>query len=587
MRSQKEKIFLFVPIFLIIILGFIIYFNSLQGKFIWDDELLVKNNTYIKQLDKITKFFTADIGVGSDARYNFYRPLQMLSYSLDYSFWRLNVLGYHLTNLLLHIFVTLSIYYLIYLLFSERILSFLASILFLVHPIHTEVVSYISGRADSLSALFLLLSIIFYINYIRSENKRQYYLCLLIYIFALLSKENCLVMPLLALLYHYVFGNKIKLRIFLPILIVSLIYVIFRLTILKFPPSYFAATTFFQRAPGFFVAITEYLKLLIFSFNLHMEHGRQLFSFSNPKTITGIIIVATLLIYFLRYKKASRLMIFSIGWFFITVLPQSNLYPINAYMAEHWLYLPSIGFFLIFSYFLTSLYKIKKLKAFAISIMIYILAFYSYLTISQNNYWKEPITFYKRTLKFAPGNPLIYYNLANAYSQKSENEKAIKQYQKAIEINPHYLDAYINLCKAYINIGANKKAEETCIKAIQINPNDAMSYYFLAEAYTNTADNEKAIKFYLKAIAIKPDYLEAYNNLASLYADTGKLDTGIELWEKAVQIDPNFSIAHFNLAVFYYHQGKYDLAIKHCDKLIELGDSVDAKFLNLLKPHRK
>lgn len=155
-KIAKNKVVL-LSIALIIILGFIAYGNSLNGKFIWDDFNLVRDNRHIRNSSNITGIFTQDIGAGAAEKYNFYRPLQMFTYMIDYSLWKLNVKGYHLTNTILHILAALVIYWLIDILFRDNLLSLFTSLFFVACPIHSEAVSYISGRADSLVTLFMLL----------------------------------------------------------------------------------------------------------------------------------------------------------------------------------------------------------------------------------------------------------------------------------------------------------------------------------------------------------------------------------------------------------------------------------------------
>jgi len=110
MKRNIKDWFLLISIIFIIILGFVAYFNSLKGEFIWDEDFLIINNTYIKSWSDIKEIFTEDVGAGGGVRSNFYRPLQQITYMLDYSVWKLNVVGFHLTNTLLHIFVALVEY---------------------------------------------------------------------------------------------------------------------------------------------------------------------------------------------------------------------------------------------------------------------------------------------------------------------------------------------------------------------------------------------------------------------------------------------------------------------------------------------
>lgn len=590
-HSQRRAIFL--AILLIVGLGFSIYANSLNGKFLWDDDVLVRDNVYIRNWSNSSKIFIKDIGIGGGRLYHFYRPMQTLSYMIDYSFWKLDVRGYHFTNILLHILVALAIYWLTNILFADDILSLLASLLFVTHPIHTEAVSYISGRADSLVGIFILLAIIFYIKYLRSEKITMFIFSWLSFMFAILSKEYGLILPLLLGIYHIVFKVKFKTKQFLLILSATIPYIFLRFIAynsLLTPPVYFQ-TTIFQRVIGFFAAFTDYLKLLILPFNLHMEYGYKLFNIFNPKVIFGVGLLALLLRWAFKIRNKNKLIFFSITWFFITLIPQSNLYPVNAYMAEHWLYLPSIGFFLILGHELSYLYRAKQ-KGSAIPLLLSLTFFYSFLTIRQNNYWKEPIAFYKRTLEYAPHSWRVLSNLGKAYQlidKDKHKEEIIGLYERAIENNPNYVEAYNNLCFLYYELGENDKAISSCKKAIEINPNYAKAYNNLASAYKEINKLEDAVTCYKKAIELNPEYANAYNNLGLvLYTDYKRKEEGMDLFKKAVAIDPDFADAHNNLAVaYYYYKKQYGLAIKHCDKAIELGYKVHPDFLKLLEPFRK
>jgi tetratricopeptide (TPR) repeat protein len=504
-------------------LAFIIYANAINGGFVWDDEILVQDNPAIRDWSKISDIFTQDMGGKEDASpYGFYRPFTIMTYAINWAFAGPGVQIYHLTNIILHILVALSIYFLVRLLFKDVSISLLTAILFLVHPIHTEAVAYISGRADSLAALFTILSFIFYIKYQSSQDKRLYWLILVGYVLALLSKENSLIFPAILLLYHYAFKKYFKLKDFLPILGLWVIYLFLRAVFLGyslFNPGIIDSKILLARLPGFFVAIGSYIRLLFLPFDLHMEYGNYFFHFYDYRFIIGIIITLLLFSYAFLKKNKEVLFFFAILWFFITLLPNSSIYPMNAfYMAEHWLYLPSIGFFIIISKWLTGLYKLKRLKILALLFMLGILLFYSYLTIEQNNYWKDPITFYKRTLKYAPGNDRAYYNLGCVYGRLGNYPQAIVMFKKAIAINP------------------------------------------------------KDYKF--------------YNNLGTTYGRLGDVSGAIAVYKKAIEINPGYGRGYFNLAQIYYDTRQYELAVQYCDKASGLGYKIPPYFLELLKPYR-
>ncbi len=579
-----------ILVFILIALGFGVYLNSLNGGFIWDEEFLIKDNLHIKSWGNIGMIFRENIGAGAQNYSNFYRPVQMLTYMADYSAWHLNAFGYHLTSVILHILVALVLYWLIQMLFADRALSLLASALFLVHPIQSETVAYIAARADLLGALFTLLCLCLYIKQVSARNKINLLLISFSYILALLSKECSLALPFLLIMYSYIFKKKILKAEFISILALTFIYIILRITVLKFSslePDFMLTTTFLQRTPGFFVALIEYFKLLLFPLNLHMEYMFRQFNFIDPRAILGVIASIALLAYAFKKARENKLVSFCVFWFFITLLPQSNLYPVNAYMSEHWLYLPSIGYFLALAYGLLIMYRAEKFRRFALYLIALILILYSFLTIKQNYYWRDAVVFWKKTLTYAPSSPRVHNNLCKAYIDKGEYEEAISACKKAVALRPGYLTALYNLANAYKACGQYENATAEYKRIIENDPRQETAYFELGMLYEKSGDKEKALDSYRKAVEIAPEYSEAYNNLASIYADKGQLDKAIGLWEKAVSMRPDFATGHFNLAVFYFRQKKYASAIYHCDKVIELGNQVDPEFLRLLEPYRK
>ena len=639
----------FAHLFLIIILGLFIYANSLNGEFIRDDNTLVRDNVYIKSWSGIGRCFTKNIALGGRQEWNSYRPLQMLTYALDYSAWKSDVRGYHLTNTLLHILTALALYWFINVLYTDKTLSFFTAVLFVTHPIHTGAVSYISGRADSLAALFMLLCLIVYIKFINERKTPVYIFMILTYAAALLSRENSLTLPLLLLVYHYAFKKKIDRASLFSLSALAGAYILLRLTVLKAMLSNISyTTTLAQRIPGFFAALAGYIKLLLLPFNLHTAYGNKLFNLGDPAALAGMAIMAALLIaafksrkkgtgyffendkagksslspFFAKAGKSSLSPFFALMWFIITLLPQSNLYPVNAYMAEHWLYLPSMGFFLIAAKGLAHLYRDERSKVFGIAAVIALVSFYSYLTVKQNYYWKEPVSFYKRTLKYAPDDFKEYLHLGNAYRRMRMTRESIESYMKAVKINPECAEAYNNLGAANYDAGKKKEAAPFFKKALEINPDYAAAYNGLALVYYDTGRRKEAVELYQKAIAIDPEYpspyynlanahraageaeraivlykkaikadsayLKAYNNLGLSFYETGRKEEAARAYKSAIDINPGYGEAYNNLAVLYYYDGKYDLAIKYCDMAVEEGSgrTLNPRLLKMLEPYR-
>ncbi|MFC1658842.1 hypothetical protein ACFL1D_05615, partial [Candidatus Omnitrophota bacterium] len=252
-------------IILILSLGFLIYSNSLDGQFLLDDNKLVKNNASIKSWNRLSERLVRDI---DPRRARQYRPVPLFTYALDYSLWKLDTRGYHLTNILVHVLTALALYWLVNILFKNNFLSLLTALFFLVHPVHTEAVCYISGRADLLVSLFMLLSIILYIKLLDARNPVFYLLMLAGCVLAVFSKENSLILPGLLLIYHYAFRKKVKFSAFIPALIITFIYTILRLIFSKSGSlGAVSQSTPIDRIPSFFFAITNYIRLLFLPLN--------------------------------------------------------------------------------------------------------------------------------------------------------------------------------------------------------------------------------------------------------------------------------------------------------------------------------
>ncbi|MEE8359569.1 MAG: tetratricopeptide repeat protein, partial [Candidatus Omnitrophota bacterium] len=580
-REPADRKIVFLSILLLVVLGFALYLNSTGGQFVWDDAYLVKNNIYIKSWGHIANIFTKDIAAGAQTQSNFYRPIQMLTYMFDHSIWGLNVRGYHLTNIFLHVLAGACVYWFTALLFTNPRLSLFSSVLFVVHPVMTEAVCYISGRADLLAGVFMLLSIICYIKSLRSKKSMPYIIALVSYAAALLSRESPLMLPVLLLVYHYAFKKKLDLKRFLPMVGIAALYVVLRFTHLKaLLPHTIVDTTIFQRAPGFFVAFTEYLRLLILPIGLHMEYGNGLFSIFHPKAIFGLFAFAGILAYSFK-KRNSPVIFFSITWFILTLLPQSNLYPINAYMAEHWLYMPSIGFFILLASGLERVYIKERSRRLAVAGAVSLTLFFSCLTVMQNATWKDPIAFYERTLRYAPESFRAHNSLGIKYDEMGDKERAIVSYKKAIERNPYFIYPYHNLATAYASMGNTEEAIKWYEKAIQISPSFGGTYFNLGNLYGRIGKSDEAIRAYKEALKRYPEYVEAYFNLGNAYKAAARYEEAIDAYTEAVMLDPKDTGTYNNLGNTYNAMGRPKEAIDSYKRAIEIDPNVPDAYNNL------
>ena len=423
----------------VIVAAFLIYANMLNADFVWDDINLVVKNGYISDFSHIKEIFTKDIGAGAGQKYYFYRPLQNISYAIEYAVFGLNPWGYHLINVLLHLAVAWGVFRLVLYLTSEGWIAVWAGAIFALHPVHSSVVCYVASRADLLCGLGLLWSFYWYIQSVELIDRRKLWPSVLFYVFALFSKEYALIFPAFLCLFHFFKKSSIQPRWWGIFVGVSIGYVIFRIVVLAdilSPWNYVVPVA--SKIPGAFAALAEYVRLLLFPSRLHMAYGNFLFSFGNPLVWKGILLFIVLggATVMLR----SSLLGFACGWFLLGLIPVT-FFPVNAFMAESWLYIPSVGYVLMLAWLLKFLWAHPKLRILGCLMAAGALFGYAQMTWRQTQYWQNDLVFYSWTAEHAPHSGKVFYNLGNAYLRRGDRAQAVRSYQKALELNPEIIEA--------------------------------------------------------------------------------------------------------------------------------------------------
>ena len=582
---DKRKLWL--AALLIVAVGAAVYANALKGEFLWDDGNLVEENRYIRGWSHLPQIFTSDIGAGGDNQYRFYRPLQTLTYLIDYIFTKMDPAGYHLGNIIWHVLSALALSWLVRLLFGDYLLGLVTALLFVVHPVHTEAVTYISGRADPLSTFFLLLALVFYIKALDSRRVSLSLLALLSYAAALLSRENTLIMPVLLLVYHHALRKKISTPLFGGITALAVAYIVVRFTLLKYLLNYKACpTTVFGRFPGFLAAILSYIRILILPVHLHMEYGGWAGTLAHPLAILGFFVLLGLIFVVYRERQRRSLVSFAILWFLVALLPVSNLYPINAFMAEHWLYLPSIGFFLIVAKYFSSWLRRDDKKVPALAGLVVLTGVLGVLTVRQNTTWLKPIPFFHRLLHYAPLSSRAYNALGMAYNSMGDYETGVEYLERAVELSSGAAQsdatkAYNNLALTYNELGRSEEAAKVAQGALVIDATHSKAYNNLAISLVRLGKYEEAIEACQKALAQKPDYAKAYNTMAAACMNLERFEEALAYYHKAIELAPDYPEAHNNLGLTLQRMGRAQEALPWHEKAIALRPDYANAYNNL------
>ncbi|MFH1037261.1 MAG: tetratricopeptide repeat protein, partial [PVC group bacterium] len=547
------------PVILIALAGIAVYLTSLPGAFIWDDIHFIRNNVYLRSVAYLPRIVTGDVAAGSGETYNYYRPLTTVTYLADYAAWGLNPAGYHVSSILFHVLAAVAVYFLLFLLYRDKLLAFIAGLLFVLHPIQTETVAYISGRPDSLAALCLLACFISYLKNLDSRHLSVSILTVFFYLLALLSRENSVVLPALILLYHVAFRKKVAFPVFLVLATMAAGYVLLRALLMA--PAV-VPTALSERLPGFFASLTGYLKLVFIPVDLHQEYGFVLFRPDDPRVLGGVMIAAVFLLIAVRgcLRKPVSLVLFSIGWFFIGLGPVSGIYPIKTYIAEHWLYLPSIGIFTLISAGYVRLLRSDRHRRPVLAAGTAVLLLYGLLTAHQNGYFRDPLTFYERTLVYTPESARMHNNLGNIYFTRGRVEDAARSYREAMTLEPDYPNPYNNLGNIYYRSGEFDKAIPLFQHAIELNPWYAAAYNNLGIIYCRQGRAEEGIALLKRSAVINPRDPDTFYNLGVVYDLTDKPEEAAEAYRESLKLMPDSGRAHSRLSETLRRLGQHGQA---------------------------
>lgn len=475
-----------LPIVALALIGFLLYLPSLFGKFVWDDEDFVFQNRYVKEF-RLDKFFSDSITSGRGKVSNYYRPLQGTVYSLINLMFGLRPFYYHMANVLFHIAAALAIYYFFLALSKKKFAPFLIALFFLVHPVQTEAVSYISGLSDPLYVFFGFLSLIYFL-------RNSYISSLVFFSLSLLSKETGLVFfPVLFLI--SLIKNKSKQLIkLLPFFLIVLVYLTFHFKFINQFDIKAAwgnnpySQSVIIRLATFIQNLFLYVSLIVFPKDLFMERDASIIvpnSIFNSYTAIFIIINIPLLA-FIRFHPRRRQLLFTYLAFFVSFLPVSGLVLINGIFYEHFLYLPLV----FFAAFLFFLFEKKLNRPVLILITLYFIILAGRNFVRQFD-WTDPVRFYQKTLVHAPESIRINNGLAMAYADRGNLDQAIDQYKKTLRLSDQIPNLYHNLANAYIAKGNLKEAEANYRRAIEIDPNFYYSYLSLTDLYRQTNQKDK------------------------------------------------------------------------------------------------
>lgn len=518
-----------LPILIIILLTTFTYLGSFYVPFMMDDYHVVQVNPNIRNI--------SSINLGG-------RSLLMYSFAINYYLGELNPFGYHLVNLLIHIACSILVYYVAYSILEriredkekENIIaSSFGALIFALHPLHIGTVTIVSSRSSTLMSMFFLASLLFYTK--SKENKKMLLLSFLMFILALLSKEDAIMLPFIIILYDLCFNiEKLNLSIllnrtikiysiFLSVLIAGILFL--RINLKQMLSNFFTQQSFestYEHLLTGFKSIIYYIKLVYFPIGYSTEYYVQTaHSFLELKVFLSFLAIITILILGIILYKKNSWATFCIYWFFITLIPTTTFVVMRDLVTDRWVYLPSIGLIMLLPFILLCLelksgqHQLLPLsKKTTIKIGIIILFLLLILSSYRVSLYTNEEKLWKDTLKKHPQSFYALNSLGVEYLKKEELGNAEEQFIKIIEyLNDSSTEARTNLGIIYHKRGQDDIAFSHINKALQIKAIPrvhAQTYLVLAKIYDDQNQTQLKEESLQKAKELSPQFYENMYN---------------------------------------------------------------------------
>ena len=541
------------------LLGTLLYIGTVRNQFVLDDETAVRDNPIVHRLD-LVEIFTSDYWAGYHGdRAGLYRPLTVLTFAVNYAIGGRHPFSYHLVNAILHGLVVLMLFRVIEHATRKRPLAVLGALIFASHPVLSEAVSGLVGRADLLAALFSLLATKLQIR----SRARFSFSAGLIFIAALLCKESAIALPALLLLFncqqYRAFFHRCHLPVCLQYGSLTAIYLAWRWYVLgglTVPGISELDNPLIILEPGLrllnaSLVIGKYLKLLILPIGLSADYSFAALplQMSLWSRTTLYVVAAGAALAWLGVMSWRRLPWLFVGgaWTAITLLPVSNLFvPVGAMMAERFLYLPACGFSMAAAAaFRSASARLSPPVSMAV-VLSYLCAF-SLLTVGRTQVWRDNLTLFGATSERYPGSARAWRALGGAKLDVGDRRGALEAWQRALEIYPGYYEVLNDLGGHYIEIDEVARAIGVLRSCLQLSPNYPPAWFNLGLAEYKRRQYGAALGFLDRAVELNPGYATAHYNIGVILLETGQRERAQSRFQRALESDPAFTLARENL----------------------------------------
>ena len=561
----------------------------------YDDQLYVTQNFKTQAgitWGSISSAFT-------DVRTGNWHPLTMISHMLDWQMFGGNAGGHHWSSLIIHIVNTVLLFLLLNSLTGAVWRSALVAALFAIHPINVESVAWVAERKNVLSTFFWILTMLFYVWYVKHPGWKRYLPVFFCFALGLMSKPMLVTLPFVLLLLDYwplnrtaihtrndhpievhLFfqAGKVKLRFLLlekiPLFILTAISVCVTVYAAKSASAVaqFDILPLSQRIYNAILSYALYLKKLFWPTDLAVFYPLRDIPIQQVLPAAVLLIVITVIC--CKYYKKHPYLVVGWFWYLGTLVPVIGLVQVGSQaMADRYAYVPFIGLFIALSWTVTDIIRNRFLQKITAVLAVMLLVGLFVVTYNQVAYWKNSFSLFERALHVTKENFLAHVGVGNELTKQNRINEAISHFQASININPKNPANYM----AYVSLGnalslQNKKTEAIAAfkAALNINPQNDGAYYRLGLVLFQTGRADEAIAEYQKAIALNNDYPLYHGSLGNAYLGQGKTEEAIKEYKEVLRIQPDNIDAHNNLGIVLMGQGKLDGAMKYFQESVRI-----------------
>ena len=605
MLSTIKHNTLLIGFIITVIVTVLVYSNHFHNPFFFDDSHTIVNNSAITTLENWTDFFSNPETFSSLPANRAYRPMVTFLNAVDYSIsgelnpttFHIHIFFWHLVTvfLFLILIVHLSKKANFLLDFKTKVFIFFTSLFFATHTINAETINYICARSDSFSTLFVLVSLLLFIN----QKTRKYYLYLPSFLIGIWTKQTAVMFIPILFFYIILFEPKTYYELaknsisrwitsVIKIMWVPTIFgaTLFLINQLYLTPSSTVSSNFnvtkFEYISTQFYVILHYFGNFILPTSLSADPDIEIITpWYDKRILLGLFLILTLL--FTAFKCAknekTRPISFGIAWFFVALLPTS-LVPLFQIANDHRMFFPFMGIFIAVGFTAFHYYKLIKKQQYKWSFVIVVLLLissYSVGTHERNKVWSSTESlWYDVTIK-SPNNGRGLMNYGLSLMAKGDYDNAEVYFIQAHEKSPNWYTVKINLAILYGAKGDKKQAENFFNQAINLNSSAPDPEYYYARYLFKNNQYEKALSLVNKALAKSPNHLSSMSLKEALIPYTKSKNEQVEILIMQLNNDPQNEDIILNLTEKLYTLQRYDEAILYCENAIEIN--IKSKFV--------